>query len=145
MRLYRVKGNSMYPFLREDDLVVARELPFESFRKGNLLVFEDKEGGYIIHRLVKKIGDNFVCLRGDGYNLKTESVEMNSVEGKAIGIIRNGKFIRFSVSREWYFWTVSRFKEYLKRFLRGNITNHDSRRCLLANLHNSQNEGGNLL
>jgi len=143
--LYRVKGNSMYPFLRDDDFVVVSELPFESLRKGNLIVFEGEEGRHIIHRLVKKIGDNFVCLRGDGYNLKTELVKMDSVEGKATGIIRNGKFARFSVSKELYFWAVSRFKEYLKRFLRGDITNHGSRRYLLANLHSSQNEGGNLL
>ncbi|MEA3280023.1 MAG: S24/S26 family peptidase [Thermodesulfobacteriota bacterium] len=144
MRLYKVKGNSMYPFLRDNDLIAVRRITFERLRKGNLLVFKNKEGEYIIHRLVKKTGKIFVCLRGDGYNLKAELVEMNSIAGKAIGIIRKGRFIRFNRTMELCSWSVSRFKEYLKRFLRGDIANHGSRRCLLANLHNSQNEGGNL-
>ncbi|MEA1936119.1 MAG: S24/S26 family peptidase [Thermodesulfobacteriota bacterium] len=145
MRLYRVKGNSMYPFLRDDDFVIVRELPFESFRKGNLLVFEGEEGEYIIHRVVKKVYGNFVYVRGDGYNLTEELVEKSSIAGKVTEVIREGKLIRINRLKERYFWIVSRFKEYLKRFLRGDITNRGSRRCLLANLHNSQNEGGNLL
>ena len=107
MRLVKVKGESMYPFLRDDDFVVIMDIPSERLRRGNILVFKGKQKGYIIHRLVKKGKSNSIYLKGDGYDLSTESIEKNAVTGKAIGVIRAGRFIRFDRSKELISWSLS--------------------------------------
>ena len=108
----------MYPFLRDDDLVVAREIPCERFKKGNLLIFRGKGGTYIIHRLIRKGKGDFFLLKGDGYNLSPELVEKRAILGKSIGIIRSGRFVRLNRSREWFYWGISYLREYFIRLRR---------------------------
>ncbi|MBN2254417.1 MAG: S24/S26 family peptidase [Deltaproteobacteria bacterium] len=118
MRLYKVEGNSMYPLLRDSDMVVVSPVPVERLKKGTIVVFEETKGEYIVHRLVKKTGDGKVILRGDGYNLPLESAAADAVVGRATGIIRGGRLIRISRTRECCFWAVARIKEQVKRLLK---------------------------
>ena len=115
MKLAKVKGDSMYPFLRDEDLVVVKKISFDKLRKGNVLVFKGRQGEYIIHRLVKKTNGGFCHLRGDGYKLLAEPIEKNALTGKAIGIIRGGNFVRFNRFNEWISWSLS----YLRRYYIG--------------------------
>lgn len=102
----------MYPFLRDDDLVAVKEYGSEKLTLGSILVFKGKDGGHIIHRLVKKGKDDFFCLRGDGFNLSTDRVDKEAIIGKVVGIIRRDKFVRFNRVREWCSWIIS----YPRRF-----------------------------
>ena len=115
MKLAKVKGDSMYPFLRDEDLVVIKKISFDKLKKGNVLVFKGRRGEYIIHRLVKKAKGGFCYLQGDGYNLSAEPIEENALIGKAIGIIRGGSFVRFNRFNEWISWGLS----YLRRYYIG--------------------------
>lgn len=115
MKLVKVKGDSMYPFLRDDDLVVIKTLSYEKLRKGNVLVFKGRQGEYIIHRLVKKAQSGCCHLQGDGYKLSSEPIAKNALIGKAIGIIRGDNFVRFNRFNEWISWGLS----YLRRYYIG--------------------------
>ena len=74
----------MYPMLKDNDYVVIRELPVKRLKKGCLVVFKDKEGRLIVHRMIGKEGEN-LYLKGDGHNLKEEIVDKACVKGKAVG------------------------------------------------------------
>jgi hypothetical protein len=104
--------------LRDSDMVVVSPVPVERLKKGNLVVFEEKKGEYIVHRLVKRAADGAVFLRGDGYNLSLESVAADAVVGRVTGIIRGGRLIRISRTRECYSWAVATIKEQVKRLLK---------------------------
>jgi len=119
MKLFKVTGNSMYPVLRDNDLVVVRETAPELLRKGNILVYHQEEKGeYLIHRLVKKGKGDILYLRGDGYNLSLELTRIGAIMGKAIGFVRNSRYESLNRPKELSSWSVSLFKEYAKRFIR---------------------------
>jgi len=121
MRLCKVKGNSMYPFLRDEDLVVVKKVPFLNLKIGNILVFEGKDRELFIHRLVGKKKNDMLCLQGDGYNLLKETVPCDAIAGKVIGILRGGRLIRLSRIMELYYWVFARSKELFKNLIGGKI------------------------
>ncbi len=121
MRLCKVKGNSMHPFLRDEDLVLVKKVPVIYLKAGNILVFEGKDRELFIHRLVGKYKDELLYLQGDGYDLLKETVPYDAVEGKVIGILRNHRFIQFSRTRECYYWALARLREFFKNLIRGKI------------------------
>ena len=96
----------MYPMLRDNDYVVVRKLPSQRLKKGCLVVFKDKEGRLIVHRMIGKKGKS-LCLKGDGHNLNEEIIDKRCVKGKAVGIIRDGRYIGLTRFWELYFWIVS--------------------------------------
>lgn len=118
MRLYRVKGNSMYPFLRDNDFVIVKKTTPGSLRKGNILVYLERNGQHIVHRLVKKGKGDILYLKGDGYNLLPESINRDSIVGRAIGFVRNNRYKPLNRGMELRSWFVSVLKEYAKHFLR---------------------------
>ena len=118
MKLYRVQGNSMYPVLRDNDLVVVKKTRPESLRRGNILVYRGKNGQHIVHRLVKKDKGDVFHLKGDGYNLPPESITGDSIAGRAVGFVRNRRYAPLNRFMELSSWFVSSFKEDLKLLLR---------------------------
>lgn len=119
MKLLRVKGNSMYPVIRDDDLVLVRETEPELLRRGNIIVYyHDERGEYLIHRLVRKGDDGILYLRGDGYNLSVELTMTSSVIGKAVGFVRQNRFNPLSRPKELLSWSASMLKEHVKLFVR---------------------------
>jgi signal peptidase I len=119
MQLVKVKGNSMYPVIRENDLVVVKKTNLEHCCKGNILVYHhERNGSYVIHRFIKKGKGNVLYLRGDGYDQPLESADRVSVMGKAVGLVRNNHYQALSRSKELYSWGVASLKTYAKRLLR---------------------------
>ena len=119
MKLFKVTGNSMYPVLRDNDLVVVRETAPELLRKGNILVYHQEEKGeYLVHRLVKKGEGDILYLRGDGYDLSLELTTIGAIMGKAIGFVRNSGYEPLNRPKELRSWSVSLLKEYAKHFIR---------------------------
>jgi len=63
-----VEGYSMYPLLREGDVVFAYKAPPEQIKPGQIIIFEGIGGKLIIHRVidVKRVGDRFYYVtKGD--------------------------------------------------------------------------------
>lgn len=108
----------MYPMLRDNDFVVVKKTAPESLRRGNIIVYRGKDGQHIVHRLVKKEKGETFRLKGDGYNLCAESVNGDSIAGKAIGFVRNNRYEPLNRGMELSSWFVSALKEYTKRLFR---------------------------
>ena len=118
MELYRVQGNSMYPVLRDNDLVVVKKTPPELLHKGNILVYRGKDGQHVVHRLIKKDKEGIFYLKGDGYNLSSEPANRDSIVGKAIGLVRDNRYKSLNRVMELRSWFVSAVKGYAKRLVR---------------------------
>ena len=118
MKLCRVKGHSMHPVLRDNDLVVLREAALTSLRRGNILIYREDSGEYVAHRFIRKGRGGRLCLKGDCYGLPLEKAEEDAIMGKAIGFIRNGRYVPLGRSIELCSWFVSSFKECAKRWIR---------------------------
>ncbi|HJX34806.1 MAG TPA: signal peptidase I, partial [Desulfatiglandales bacterium] len=106
MELYRVQGNSMYPLLRDNDLVVVKKISPEILRKGNIIVYRGKNGQHTVHRLVKKEKGGIFYLKGDGYNLSPESINRDSIIGKAIGLVRENRYEPLNRGMELSSWFI---------------------------------------
>lgn len=84
----RIKGNSMYPFLRSTrDLVVLRTPRADELQPGAILLFQ-LEGRYILHRLIKVKNDEY-WMRGD-HNRAYEKVVADNIIGIVDQVRRNG-------------------------------------------------------
>jgi len=112
MKLYRVKGGSMSPFLREGDLVLVKELSPGSYRRGAIVVFERDPQELIVHRVVRREGGGVVHVRGDRYG-PVERVEVERLRGKVEGVIRSGRVVRVNRAVEWHSWVMSRLDRCL--------------------------------
>jgi len=66
---FRVKGNSMFPFLRTDQTDVTLTSPPETCKKMDVILFRTEAGKYILHRIVKVEGDKYLTM-GDGLRTK---------------------------------------------------------------------------
>jgi len=133
MKLYRVKGNSMYPLLRDNDLVCVRKTSTKSLRRGNIVVYLRKEGEYIVHRLIKKERDSVLWLRGDGHNLIIESATTENITGKVVGFFRYRRYNAISRTRELHSWFIALAKEAVKNhvgFIFGIKTDGRSKCCI---------------
>jgi len=108
----------MYPLLRNDDFVIVKKAAPDSLQRGNILVYQAKDGQYVVHRLVKKGKGNLLHLKGDGYKLPHELTEGETIVGKAAGFFRDGRYEPLGRIKELHSWSVSLFKECTKRFVR---------------------------
>lgn len=80
-----VCGISMFPILIESDIVDIKN--YTEYQAGDILVYQYKEQGVLIHRLLKIVGNNYYC-KGDNAFL-LEEVEKKNIIGKVIGVTRN--------------------------------------------------------
>ena len=101
---FKPKGNSMLPFIVGGrDSVILQKV--DNLRKGNIVLAEVVPHTFVLHRIVS-INNGCALLMGDGNLQGTERCGTASIIGKAIIIIRNGKYISCSKKSE-------RFKAYL--------------------------------
>lgn len=61
----RVRGNSMLPFIRNNDAALLVPPVAEKIRKGAIVIALTDELGYVMHRIVKIENDKIILL-GDG-------------------------------------------------------------------------------
>ena len=76
-----VTGNSMYPCLLEGDVVTIEQC--EEYKTGDILVFDYKNEGLLIHRLLKHT-NRYFC-KGDN-SFRLEDIDYNQIIGKAISV-----------------------------------------------------------
>lgn len=87
---FRVKGNSMRPFLSDgrDQVILA---PLErSVRRGDVVLAEVMPGRFALHRVVEVRGET-ITMRGDGNPRGVETFEEKDVVGIARGFLRKGR------------------------------------------------------
>ena len=97
---FRVKGNSMYPFLRDGyDLVILEKCSTDSLKPMDVILFRYR-GIYILHRIIKRDGVRLL-IQGDGVISAIEQCTVDDVVGKVVKVCRSsGKTISVD-SKRW--------------------------------------------
>ena len=100
--ILRLKGNSMFPLLRNGkDVVVLEKCPAESLQPMDVVLFRYR-GKHVLHRIILRNG-NDLLIQGDGSIVAKEQCTINDVVGKVPGICRpSGKIL----SVESWKWTL---------------------------------------
>ncbi len=90
--VYTTRGVSMRPLLRQGKDVVVIEKKKEHCKKYDAVLFQRRNGQYVLHRILKGkngkywiVGDN--CISG-------ETVDENQIIGVMTSVKRNGKTIK---------------------------------------------------
>ena len=114
---FRLKGNSMFPLLRngKDSVILEKCLPDE-LKPMDVVLFRYR-GSYVLHRIIQRMGDDLL-IQGDGSILAMEQCAVNDVVGKVTGICRPSGII---VSVESWKWTIPsrlwRVSNFMRKFL----------------------------
>ena len=100
--ILRLKGNSMFPLLRNGkDVVVLEKCPAESLQPMDVVLFRYR-GKHVLHRIILRNG-NDLLIQGDGSIVAKEQCTINDVVGKVTGVCRpSGKIL----SVESWKWTL---------------------------------------
>ncbi len=86
--IFKVKGNSMYPFLR-NGIDSVKLVPVNQQLVKNVVVIFKYNGNYILHRIVKIEGDTYI-MQGDGVIKTREYCRREDIFGVVTHICRNG-------------------------------------------------------
>jgi hypothetical protein len=99
---FRLKGNSMYPLLRNGkDVVVLGKCPAESLQPMDVVLFRYR-GKHVLHRIIRREGERLL-IQGDGSIVAKEECTVDDVVGKVVQICRpSGKEIPVG---SWQ-WTI---------------------------------------
>lgn len=88
--VYKNKGSSMLPLLRENrDLMVIRAKT-EGFRKNDAVLYRRASGQYILHRITRVNGDGTYLIIGDNC-IEKELVRADQLMGILTEFRRDGK------------------------------------------------------
>lgn len=86
------KGTSMEPFIHGGkDKVVLEPLPHQ-IRKYQIILYQRKDGSYVMHRVVGKDHAGYI-MRGDNQRINEYKITEGQMIAKVKSIIRNGKKI----------------------------------------------------
>ena len=102
-----VKGCSMYPIIKEDDEVVVKRYDF--YEPGDILVFTYNTDELLIHRLLRKKEDLYLCKGDNAFRL--EMFIKDRIIGKVVEI--NNGFVPF-VTQEQIDMSFDVNKEFTK-------------------------------
>lgn len=89
----KVGGYSMYPYLRNEDIITVERCSFSELKKGDIIVFKSNNK-WIAHRLLKKSSggnNNTLTARGDTCAKKDPPITENNYIGKVISYSRKSK------------------------------------------------------
>lgn len=133
----KVSGKSMFPWIREGDIVFLRHAKIKDIAPGDVIVFE-KSGTLCVHRVLSVDGDaaqegaDFALItKGDATADSDEPVAAEEFRGKVEFVYRRNREI--GIARGW--------RKYLGRFLAfvspalpwwrpaASLLNRDAARC----------------
>ncbi|MFZ0638878.1 MAG: signal peptidase I [Candidatus Acidiferrales bacterium] len=109
----KVSGKSMFPWIREEDIVFLRRTRMKDVARGDVIVFE-KSGTLCVHRVLSVQGDLAeggmdvaLITKGDATADSDEPLAADEFRGKVEFVYRRNREIR--IARGW--------RKYLGRFL----------------------------
>jgi len=90
--LYQVVGNSMFPVLKDDDVITTEYTPLKKIQINDIIAIR-KGGGIVIHRVVyKSSGKSWVIYtHGDNNDFIDQGSHLKDIIGKVAAVNRNGK------------------------------------------------------
>ena len=77
-----ITSSSMWPALKEGDLVLIKGIDKEELTIGDVIVYSN-ERGFTIHRIVK-LNENSLITKGDANNVNDNPVEYDQVIGRVV-------------------------------------------------------------
>ena len=114
---FRLKGNSMFPLLRNiKDSVILEKCSTDNLKPMDVVLFR-YQGTYVLHRIIQRRGDDLL-IQGDGSIVATEQCTIDDVVGKVTHVCRSSGKV---VSVENWKWRLPsrlwRCSNFLRRFL----------------------------
>jgi len=85
---FPIKGKSMRPLLKNDDIVTIKKID-NDIKKGDILLYKRSDDSFVLHRL-NKIKKNHYLIVGD-HQTKIDLVEYNQLIGKVINYQKKDK------------------------------------------------------
>jgi signal peptidase len=112
---FRIKGESMRPFLRDGQVVIVKRLDPSEMRAGDIIFLRFPPSQIVIHRLIKKTlenGKTVFLTKGDASFHFDPYVYSENILGKIVAIEKGQRYIKLDAP-------VARLKSiyYVKRFL----------------------------
>ena len=97
---FRLKGNSMFPLLRNrKDVVVLEKCSFESLKPMDVVLFRYR-GKHVLHRIIRREGE-CLLIQGDGSIVAKEECKVDDVVGKVVQICRSSGKVLSVDSWQW--------------------------------------------
>ena len=118
---FRLKGNSMFPLLRNGkDTVILEKCPTDHLKPMDVVLFRYR-GNHVLHRIIKRNG-NKLLIQGDGAIQVMEQCNVKDVVGKVTSICRPSGKTTSVESWRWklysFLWVKSvKFRPYLLKIL----------------------------
>ena len=109
---FRLKGNSMFPLLRNvKDSVILEKCSTDDLKPMDVVLFRYR-GSHVLHRIIHRKGDDLL-IQGDGSIMAIEQCTVYDVVGKVTSICRpSGKIVSVE-SWKWMLpsrlWRISNF------------------------------------
>lgn len=90
---FRLKGNSMFPLLRNGkDTVILEKCNLDSLKPMDVVLFRYK-GNHVLHRILRR-ENNQLLIQGDGSFVAKEQCTVDDVVGKVVQVCRpSGKVL----------------------------------------------------
>ena len=129
--IYTNVGDSMYPLIRQRDLLVIEPLK-RPLRRFDVPLYRRDSGQYVLHRAIR-VGDGEFSARGDNRCGLERGIRTDQVLGILTAIIRDGKTVsldspeikryerglRLRYPRKYFFFRTKSIMSWAKRRLRG--------------------------
>ena len=96
-----VKGDSMRPFLRSADFAYLTALP-KKLKRGDIVLFQRKDGRYVLHRVYKIRKDGAFLMLGDSQRMP-EPVEAAQLRAMVSSVRCGGENCGPGSFRWWFF------------------------------------------
>ena len=113
---FRLKGNSMFPLLRNvKDSVILEKCSTDDLKPMDVVLFRYR-GSHVLHRIIHRKGDDLL-IQGDGSIVALEQCTVNDVVGKVTSICRSSGKIVSVESWKWILpsrlWRISNYMRKL--------------------------------
>lgn len=103
--VYTCEGDSMFPLIRQRDLVVIKKWDGRRLRKYDIPLYKRDSGQYVLHRVIRVRRHDYVLCGDNRYKAET-GVSDRHILGVLTAIVRNGKTLRLDAPQ---------FRRYAKR------------------------------
>jgi phage repressor protein C with HTH and peptisase S24 domain len=90
MIVFNVSGTSMFPLIREGDILLAEKRGAVSFSWGDILLYETG-GKFFAHRLIWKFRNAYLMKADTHFSF--ERINKEQIKGKVEALARNGRVI----------------------------------------------------
>jgi len=95
---FRARGYSMYPFIRDGDILEVEPVDGQGVRLGDVIFYHRAGQRAVVHRVIKKFlqkDKTIFVAKGDANPAEGEIVQMEDILGRVSAVERNSRRIRF--------------------------------------------------